>query len=195
MILTFSHLITCDEPKDQFRGFEVWEPHLMIELSLNPALYLMRKSLMAGGKTLWPSKGIDLVSGEVRGASGVKTIYQRKRVNLHPTRYRRPFSQEKGQFVSKTRIRGPLVSSAGTIGTTISTSRAFKSVHECASGCLRVCKCLRVTLRVHLECGQCAYYAKVRDLESGKENLRQFLSHLTTVSDISCSFWLCKLLS
>ena len=32
-------------------GFEVWEPHLMIELSLNPALYLMRKSLMAEGKT------------------------------------------------------------------------------------------------------------------------------------------------
>ena len=30
-------------------GFEVWEPHLMIELSLNPALYLMRKSLMGGG--------------------------------------------------------------------------------------------------------------------------------------------------
>ena len=88
----------------------------MIELSLNPALYLMRKSLMAGGKTLWPSKGIDPVSGGVVGASGVKTIYQRKRVNLHPTRYRRPFSQEKGQFVSKTRIGGPLVSSVGTIG-------------------------------------------------------------------------------
>ena len=32
-------------------GFEVCEPHLMIELALNPGLYLMRKSVMAEGKT------------------------------------------------------------------------------------------------------------------------------------------------
>ena len=73
----------------------------------------------------------------MRGASGVKTIYQRKRVNLHPTRYRRPFSQEKGQFVSKTRIQGPpLVSFAHSIGTShfftiwtaySNTSTPFKS--------------------------------------------------------------------
>ena len=104
----------------------------MIEQSLNPALPSFDEKISDGWEALrlcGHQRGLIRSHGRCRPASGAReTIYQRKRVNLHPTRYRRPFGREKGQFVSKTRIRGPLVSSAGSIGTSITTRSASKSV-------------------------------------------------------------------
>ena len=89
------------------------------------------------------------------------TICPRKRVNLHPTRYWGPFSREKGQFVSKTRIRGPLVSSAGTIGTSITSGNLPQALPqaEFPKVCFRVfgsvCQCLGA-VESYFECGRWA---------------------------------------